>query len=309
MAKMATMKKEAKLILGGGAAYGLAHIGVLDAIREEFQITGIVGTSMGAIIGGLYAMGKSPREILTLDLDSKSELVFNPGRVPFQPLKLSLDLIKSLHNKKKVMDLFAKWIGPVRVEELPLPFVAVAYDLNLRKTILIAQGPLTGALRASSSLPLLFSPHIMNGHLFVDGGIEHPLPVAFGDMVPGNFTIAVNVLPPVSQAAEKIGRNSPSLDDEPRAHQVVIQSILQNQGFVAIQAMLQNPPDLFIDAHDPDKNMFDLADVEDFYDFGYRAAKDSLSGLSEPRFMAQLLNRYQGLIFRLMKRKVPAAEG
>lgn len=296
------MKKEARLILGGGAAYGLAHIGAIEAIRAEFRISGIVGTSMGAIIGGLYALGKTPREILALALDSKSALVFNPGLVSYQPLKLSLDLIKSLHNKNKIMDVFAKLIGDARIEALDLPFVAVAYDLNLRQTILIDKGPLTGAMRASSSLPLLFSPHEMNGHLFVDGGIEHPLPVAFKDLVPGNFTIAVNVLPPVSREAVRIGKPVKEMDSDLRAHEVVIQSILQNQGFVSIQAMLQNPPDLFIDAHDPGKNMFDLADVEDFYDFGYHAAKESLARMAEPSFMNQLLNRYQGRISRFMKR-------
>jgi NTE family protein len=296
------MKKEARLILGGGAAYGLAHIGAIEAIRAEFRISGIVGTSMGAIIGGLYALGKTPREILALALDSKSALVFNPGLVNYQPLKLSLDLIKSLHNKNKIMDVFAKLIGDARIEALDLPFVAVAYDLNLRQTILIDKGPLTGAMRASSSLPLLFSPHEMNGHLFVDGGIEHPLPVAFKDLVPGNFTIAVNVLPPVSREAVRIGKPAKEMDSDLRAHEVVIQSILQNQGFVAIQAMLQNPPDLFIDTHNPGKNMFDLADVEDFYDFGYQAAKESLARMAEPSFMNQLLNRYQGRISRFMKR-------
>lgn len=296
------MKKEARLILGGGAAYGLAHIGAIEAIRAEFRISGIVGTSMGAIIGGLFALGKSTAEILELAHDSRSTLVFNPGLVPFQPLKLSLDLIKSLHNKKKVMELFGSWIGPAKIEELPLPFVAVAYDLHLRQTILIDRGPLTGAMRASSSLPLLFAPHEMNGHLFVDGGIEHPLPLAFKDLVPGNFTIAVNVLPPVSREAVRIGKPVREADPDLRAHEVVIQSILQNQGFVAIQAMLHNPPDLFIDAHDPSKNMFDLADVDDFYNFGYQAAKESLARMAEPSFMSQLLNRYQASISRFMKR-------
>ncbi len=303
------MKKKAKLILGGGAAFGLAHIGVLQALEEEFEITGIVGTSMGAIVGGLYALGKKPSEILELALDSKSALVFNPGWVPIRPLKPSLNLFKSLHNKNRVMNLLAKWIGPANIEELPLPFVAVAYDLYLSKTILIDRGPLTGALRASSSLPLLFLPYDIDGYLFVDGGVEHPLPVAFGDMVPGDITIAVNVLPPVSQEAERIGKPALPLNDkEYRAHEVVIQSILQNQGFVSIQALLQKPPDLFIDAHDNRKNMFDLFDVQGFYDFGYQAAKKSLAGMAEPSFMDQLLNSYQGLISRFMRRGNPAPE-
>jgi NTE family protein len=296
------MKRKAKLILGGGAAYGLAHIGVLEAISAEFEVTGIVGTSMGAIIGGLYAMGKAPGDILELALDKNTATVFNPSWVPTRPLKLSYNFFNGLHNPQRIMGLFNLWTGHARIEDMPIPYVAVAYDLNERKTVLIDRGPLASAMRASSSLPLLFAPYEMGNYLFVDGGVEHPLPVAFGDMVPGDLTIAVNVLPPVSTEAEPIELKAPRGPGSLKTHQVVIQAILQNQGFVSIQAMLQRPPDLFIDAHNPQKNMFDLFDVREFYHFGLDAARESLAGSAAPSFMKQMLLRYQALLSRFMKK-------
>ncbi len=297
------MQKDAKLILGGGAAYGLAHIGVLEALSSEFRITGIVGTSMGAIVGGLYALGKTPREILDIALESGSAAVFNPGWIPLKPQKLPLDLLSGLHNKKKIMELIGSMTAGARIEELPLPFVSVAYDLNQRKTILIDKGSLASAMRASSSLPLLFAPYAVGKYLFVDGGVEHPLPLAFGDSVPGAYTIAVNVLPPVSTEAETIELDSKGASPSLPSHQVVIQSILQNQGFVAIQELLQNPPDLFIDAHDSSKKILDIFDAQAFFDFGLAAANESLQKRSEPSFMEHMVSRYQDLVARLMKRK------
>lgn len=274
------MKRKARLILGGGAAFGLAHIGALDVLQDKFEITGIVGTSMGAIVGGLYAQGKTPLQILELARESGSTLVLNPNQLLSRPLKLSLDLIKGMHNKKKVMDLLAELIGPAKVEELPIPFVAVSYDLVSRQTVLIGKGSLAGAMRASSSLPLLFAPHDVGGYLFVDGGVEYPLPLAFADEVPGDLTIAVNVLPPVSPKALRFEE----LDEEAeemRAVQVAIQSLLQNQGFMAVQARLQYPPHLFIDAHLADKDMFDLMEVDEFFNHGQEAAREGLANYAE----------------------------
>ncbi len=285
------MKQKARLVLGGGAAFGLAHIGVLDVLQSEFEITGIVGTSMGAIVGGLYAQGKTPQEILELARESGSALVFNPGQILSRPLKLSLDLIKGMHNKKKVMELLGDLIGPAQVDELPLPFVAVAYDLGSSQTVLIDNGSLAGAMRASSSLPLLFAPHDMGGHLFVDGGVEHPLPLAFADAVPGNITIGVNVLPPVSPKARRFSNLDTEIE-EMRAPQVAIQSLMQNQGFLAIQATLQHPPDLLIDAYLSEKDMFDLLEVEEFFEHGQKAARASLEAFVQHKLKRKGAARY-----------------
>lgn len=296
------MKKEAKLILGGGAAYGLAHIGAIAALREHFEITGIVGTSMGAIIGGLIAMGKEPAEILRAAQDNKTALIFNPLIVSAIPESIHLSLFRGLHDRLKVINIFRNWTDNALIEDLPIPFVAVTYDLHKRTTVLFDRGCLAEAMRASSSLPLLFAPLSLGAYKFVDGGVEHPLPLAFGNSVPGNFTIAINVLPEVSTKAERIHVENAGKQKRMWAHQVFIQTLLQNQGFVALQAMLNNPPDLYIDAHDSSKGLFDLMDAQEFYDYGYQAAMDSLANLGKPKFREQMLEKYQALIARFFKR-------
>lgn len=303
------MKKQAKLILGGGAAFGLAHIGAIRAIEEEYEVSGIVGTSIGAIVGGLYAMGKTPVEILELARESGSDIIFNPHILPMLPNSFPFNLFKITHSGKNALNIFNVWTQGARIETLPIPFVAVAFDLKQGISVLLDKGSLAGAMRASSSLPLLFAPHVQGKYQFVDGGIEHPLPVAFGDLVTGEVTIAVNVLPAVSTRAESFKLNTYSPKHKIRTLEVVIRSIMQNQGFVAIQSMLQRPPDLFIDAHNPDKGMFDLFDADDFYEFGYQAARETLDRRAEPNFMEHLLKRYQSLIGRFVKHRREAESG
>jgi NTE family protein len=303
------MKRQAKLILGGGAAFGLSHIGAIKAIEEEYVISGIVGTSMGAIVGGLYAMGKTPVEILDIARESKSDIIFNPHILPMLPKIFPFNLFKITHSGKNALNIFNVWTQGARIENLPIPFVAVAFDLKQGISVLLDKGSLASAMRASSSLPLLFAPYVQGKYQFVDGGIEHPLPVAFGDSVPGEVTIAVNVLPAVSTKAESFKLNTYSPKHKIKTHQVVIRSIMQNQGFVAIQSMLQRPPDLFIDAHNPEKGMFDLFDADDFYEFGYQTARETLDRKGEPKFMEQLLKRYQSLIGRFVKNRREAELG
>lgn len=292
------MKREAKLVLGGGAAYGLAHIGALEAIAEAFNITGIVGTSMGAIIGGLCALGKTPQEILSIALDSKSELIFNPFKLSRLPLAAATSVRRGLLGRGQLLSLFNNWTERTLIEELPMGFVAVAFDLRKSSTVLIDRGPLAMAMRASSSLPLLFPPHAWGKYLFVDGGVEHPLPLAFADGVPGDFTIAVNVLPPVSAQAERIETGITEKNRRIWPHQVFIRSVLLNQGYVAIQEMLQRPPDLYIDAHDQSKGFFDISGARDFYEYGYKAARERIAEGHETGFMERIVERYRNLLAR-----------
>jgi predicted acylesterase/phospholipase RssA len=201
-----------------------------------------------------------------------------------------------------LLQMFKHWTDGKNIEELRIPYIAVAYDLLLRQTVLLDKGQLALAMRASSSLPVIFPPVSMGKYYLVDGGVEHPLPLAFGDNIPGEVTIAINVLPPVSVDAIHLdleGRN-----DLPRLlpHQVFIQSILQNQGFVAIQAMLQKPPDLFIDAYDPNKKMFSWSDAQEFFDFGVQAAEKALESHSEPGFMSKVISKYQALFSGFFKK-------
>lgn len=285
------MKKTAKLILGGGSAYGLAHIGVLAAVEEEFEITGIIGTSMGAVVGALYAQGKTIPQILEMALN------FNRGEI-FNPLNLDITL-SGIYDGKATLKQFRKWTDRKDISTGKIPFIAVAYDLLKSCTVLIDKGLYADAMRASSSLPYIFAPFAYDHYLFVDGGVEHPLPVAFKDRVPGDICIAVNVLPPVSLNAETILLKGAKAKFKIRSHQVFLQSILQNQGFVAVDSLINHPPDIVIDAHDPGSSVIDLSKTMRFYDYGYTSATKALADYQEPGFTSQLLKGYQKLVSRI----------
>ncbi|HRY83826.1 MAG TPA: patatin-like phospholipase family protein [Candidatus Cloacimonadota bacterium] len=285
------MKKKAKLILGGGSAYGLAHIGVLAAVEEEFEITGIVGTSMGAIVGALYSQGLGIAGILDCAQNFNRSELFNP---------LNLDItLSGIYDGKATLKQFRNWTGAKDISTGRIPYIAVAYDLLKSCSVLIDKGQYADAMRASSSLPYVFAPYAYDHYLFVDGGVEHPLPVAFGDRVPGEICIAVNVLPPVSLKAETIVLKGSKARARIRSHQVFLQSILQNQGFVAIESLINHPPDIVIDAYDPGSSVLDLSKAQRFYDFGYAKATRALADHKKPDFTSQLIKGYQKLLSRI----------
>lgn len=285
-----SMKKEVKLVLGGGAAYGLAHIGAIAAISEHFSIRSITGTSMGAIIGAMAAMGLEPEQMLALAEDTKTRRLFN---------LFNLDISRGgLFDGKAVLKRFESWTLNSSIEDFPLAFTAVAYDLISCRTILIDKGSAACAMRASSSLPTVFTPFAWGRYQFVDGGVEHPLPMAFTDQMEGNLTIAVNVLPPVSPEAIPIEHTGNLLRKRLRLHEVMVQSLMQNQGFVAVQALLSHPPDIYIDAHNPHYRLWSLDKARQISEYGYRAAQKAIVDFREPSFMEQLLKKYQALLLR-----------
>ncbi|HOH46723.1 MAG TPA: patatin-like phospholipase family protein [Candidatus Cloacimonadota bacterium] len=285
------MKKKAKLILGGGSAYGLAHIGVLAALEEEFEITGIIGTSMGAIVGATYAYGYKPLESLDLALNIRPTELYNP---------LHLDLARrGIFDGKVILKTFRDWTNNRKIERGNIPFVAVAYDLVQKRSILIDKGSFADAMRASSSLPYIFAPHSWGKYLFVDGGVEHPLPVAFRDMVPGEICIAVNVLPPASTHTERIELSRADAKAKLNLHQVFLQSLLQNQAFIAIQEMLEHKPDIYIDAHCASYSLMDMMKAREFYNYGKAVAEKALQQQDDLSIMDALRNRYQKIISRI----------
>ncbi|MCB5261390.1 MAG: patatin-like phospholipase family protein [Candidatus Cloacimonetes bacterium] len=286
--------KTARLILGGGSAYGLAHIGVIEAIAEEYEITGVVGTSMGAIVGGLLACSVSPQKMLELAQDVSTLELFNP---------LTLDFSRSgIFDGKAITRLFEDWTQERMIEQADIPYIAVAFDLHRQLTVLIDKGSLAKAMRASSSLPFIFAPQEMEDYLFIDGSVAHPLPLAFADKVPGEITIAVNVLPTASPDIEIYEPGHKQTKQKLTRYEVFMQSLMQNQGFMAIQSIVKNKPDIIIHAHHPDFGFYDLKKAQDFYDFGYQAAKKALGEHSEPDFAAKLRGSYEKLFERIVTR-------
>ncbi len=180
-----TGSRRVALVLGSGGARGYAHIGVIQELEAQgFRIGGIAGTSMGALVGGLYAAGRleaytdwvrglSYRDVLRL-LDP---VLIGPGAV----------------RAEKILAKVTELVGDTAIEELPIPFTAVATDLSAQKEVWFQQGRLDAAIRASIAIPGLITPVVMHGRLLADGGLLNPLPVVATAAIPADVTIAVSL--------------------------------------------------------------------------------------------------------------------
>ena len=177
--------KSAALALGSGGARGYAHIGVLQVLEERgIEIVGVAGASMGALIGGLYAAGK---------LDGYTEWVRELSQ--FDVLRL-LDVSISAPGMMRADKIFARvsdMLDGARIEDLPVPFTAVATDLLAQKAVWFQEGPVDVAVRASSAIPGVLTPVMLNGRLLVDGGLMDPVPIAPTMSTRADVTIAVDL--------------------------------------------------------------------------------------------------------------------
>jgi len=178
-------RKEISLVLGSGGARGYAHIGAIEEIvKAGYTICSISGSSMGSLIGGLYACGK---------LELYKEWIL--GLDVFDVVKL-LDFSFTrggLLLGEKVIAVIEQMIGDVLIEDLPMPYTAVATDLNRQKEVWLQKGRLIDAIRASIAIPTIFTPKIIDKMTLVDGGVLNPLPIAPTLADTTDMTIAVSL--------------------------------------------------------------------------------------------------------------------
>ena len=173
------------LALGSGGARGYAHIGAIQVVEERgYEIVGVAGSSMGALVGGLHAAGK---------LDEYA--AWAVGLSQLDVLRL-LDLSLSAPGAIRAEKIFARvqeLLGGVLIEDLPIFYTAVATDLLARKEVWFQRGPLDVAIRASIAIPSLITPVVLNGRLLADGGLMNPVPIAPTVAVRADRTIAISL--------------------------------------------------------------------------------------------------------------------
>ena len=251
-------QKTVSLVLGSGGARGLAHIGVIHWLEENgYRIKSISGSSMGALVGGVHAIGKLDEFEQWVRAVTKSDMV--------KLLDLSLGT-DGLFKGGKIIDTLKELVGDSRIEDLPIKFTAVAANISRAREVWFDQGPMFDAIRASISLPIIFTPYNHNGEDLVDGGILNPVPIAptFSDH--SDMTIAVNLtgrpiddpeslfLPdtveeasPLSSAVSeffgKVRNSIPKGGINIKAYEVVHQSFETMQGTIARQKIAAYPPD------------------------------------------------------------------
>ena len=205
------------LALSGGGARGSAHVGVLKAIEEMgIPVDFIAGTSMGAIIGGMYASGYSADEIrqILVEMDWERAMRDKPDRelrtmrskeleaqflIPYRMglndggIQLPLGLIEGQHLDQVLHRILMPVVGIHQFDDLPIPFHAVATDLVTGDEVVMSSGSLPNALRASMSVPGVFAPVSIDGRLLVDGGMSNNLPVSVVREMGADIVIAVDI--------------------------------------------------------------------------------------------------------------------
>ena len=207
------------LVLSGGGAMGIAHIGVIQAIEEAgIRIDYITGTSMGSLVGGLYAIGYTSDQLAEMATSNNFVELFTekPDRkyisnyekiiddrtiVTFPISEKSIDLPVGIISGQNIYTYLARLTQSVHgieeFDDFPIPFAAVATDLETGEAKVFRSGYLPDALRASISIPSLFSPHNIDGKLYVDGGLIRNLPVQDAIEMGADYTIAVDVSSPL----------------------------------------------------------------------------------------------------------------
>jgi len=175
------------LALGGGAARGFAHVGVIKALESQgIDVDIVTGTSAGSLVGALYAAGNNGYALQKIALDM-DEATISDWKVPL--FANSTGVLKG----EGLQNYVNREVHQLPIEKLKKPFGAVATDLNTGLPILFQRGNTGAAVRASSAVPGVFQPVRIGDKLYVDGGLVAPVPVSFSREMGADFVIAVNI--------------------------------------------------------------------------------------------------------------------
>jgi len=288
--------KQISLVLGSGGARGLAHIGVIRWLEEHgFEIGALVGCSMGACIGGIHATGK---------LDVYEEWVCAIRKRHIVSLMDVTFRKGGLLKGDRLFTTLRELLGEYQIEDLPIKFTAVAVDINKSREVWLTEGSMFDAIRASTSIPLLFTPAQIGDRKLIDGAVMNPIPIAptVGDNT--DLVIAVNVsgelTEGISSAAkiqpeeepqaetragklqEKIvtfleglssHRASQKEDDDESMTDVVYTAFDAMQSTIARQKLAAYPPDILIEIPRNVANIMDFDRAEELIKLGYEATE------------------------------------
>ena len=261
-------KKKVGLALSGGAARGLAHLGVLEVLQQEgIPIDMIAGTSAGAVMGAIYASGQDARKMIEQALEASGKK-FTPYIDPALP---RTGFLKG----KKIKDLISGFMGGnISFTDLKIPFACVTTDIYTGEEVVIDSGLVLDALRATISIPGIFTVVKHEGRYLVDGGLTTPVPVNVVKRMGADFIIAVNVNPVVSDRMGKSSQKRLKADKEPTLLQILMQSF-----YITTYALAQRSlgeADIVIEPHMPHLGAGDFSKAGEMIIHGQHAAREAL---------------------------------
>lgn len=295
--------------LCGGAARGFAHIGVLRALEEhQLAPTIIAGTSTGAVIGGMYAAGKTPRELAAIAASfGRNE---SRGLIDFSVLR------GNIVSGDRIEEFLRKIVGDLRIENLERRFLATAVDIRSGRGYYFDRGDLVDAIRASISIPGVFAPVAANGGLLVDGGVRRNLPLTILNRYRPSTVVASRLkrknavsdewrVGEIRRARPEQSANDPDLWERIKSHlpwnggseaRATVQTVEGAAGendvpglreiiaraFTIITAEVTNEeieralPDVLVNVDTGDVGSWEFSRTEELIEAGYRQAKATL---------------------------------
>ena len=282
--------KKISLVLSGGGARGIAHVGVLEEIEKQgYEIHSITGTSMGAVVGGIYAAGK---------IKEFKEWILDLNKIDIFKL-VDFTLFNSGFIKgDKVFNELSTFIEDNQIQNLPIKFSATATDLVTRKEVLFTEGSLYNAMRASIAIPNVLTPVKNEGSILVDGGVVNNIPINHAQRIDNDLLIAVNVNANIPLPEKK--------ENEDNERQFYYQSLLKkfnisldklisndkknklgyfdimNNSFEIMREQLvklsleNNPPDILIETPRDICNIYDFYKADELIEMGHKATIKSI---------------------------------
>ncbi len=286
------MKKEIRLALSSGGARGLAHIGAIHSLEEHgFKIRSVSGSSIGAVIGGLYAMNK---------LDEYAEWMKSLDKTDVWGLMDFAITGKGLIKGDKVFDKMKTFIPDIMIEDMDIPFVAVATDILHRREIVFDQGSFYEAARASIAIPALITPVHYMKTILVDGGVLNPIPFEQLKPVRNSLLVAVNLYGSYEDKAiqddEEKG-DSTAHDDDLRTGlfntllRIISTRNKKSMGYITLLTTLStvmlsriaklsielHKPDIVIDIPGDSASTFEFFKAEELIELGKKLSDDAIS--------------------------------
>ncbi len=285
------MKKIA-LVLSGGGARGIAHIGVIEELQKRgYEITSIAGTSMGALVGGMYAAGKLEEYKLWMCSLDKMK-VFSLVDFTF-----SADgIVKG----DKVLNAIREFVPDTNIEDLKIAYSATAADIENHKEIVYRSGSLYEAIRASIAIPMVITPVIKDNAIIVDGGVVNNLPISNVKRYKDDLLVAVyvnaNVQPiklNISKKEEKVKKSvylqklnefyeqlniiSPKPKKEKLGYFTLIDKTIVSASLQMVQLTIEKyPPDILVNISRDTCGTYDFYKADELIEIGRMAAIESL---------------------------------
>jgi len=291
------MNKKITLALGGGGIKGFAHIGVLRQLEKEgYEIAGIAGTSVGSIVGALYAAGVSTEELEKFSKSLKFPNIF---------IRSSKDA-PSLFGLQGLFNLIKEKVGEMTFADLKIPFVCISVDVKTSREIIMDSGSLLTAMQASSAIPGLFPYQKIKGMELVDGGVLNAIPVSAARWLsPDHPVVAVSLSVPSGEWSDSAKIGVPSYVPIPdfllhqfnqlrlnQAMQIFIDSNDIMSNMIAELRLKLEKPDVVLRPEIYKYSIIDKLDVNEAIEFGEKAVIAGKQEIENSFLINKRINRW-----------------